>query len=241
MYFIYLLAALAVAGIGVLVRRRSAGMGNALMLAGCLGCVAAVGWLVRSTLFTPGFEVPSRAHSVVGFFLASQTQAAIAGKKGTVVLVMPRAFKADTAESYANTFRGPFLRGHPEWEAEVATVDLRKVNNPGTIPPEIFRQVTEKFPNAIAYVSFAGAPSGLETIFPPNAIPPVFVFDQSGTTNWFGELVQHRIRSVIVPRRDIDPKMMESVAGMPGEVFPQLYHLATPENAREIAARLATR
>jgi hypothetical protein len=244
MYFLLLVVALAVAGIGWGIRGRSVLWGQGLIAVGCVGCLALIGWQVRESLFPADAKPPNRAHSVVGFFLANQTQREIAGQRGSVVLVLPpvSALAAETAETYANAFRAPLLRGHPEWEVQIATLEApAKDVKTGTFPLAAFKQVVAKFPGALAFVCFAGVPAGIETLFPPDqlTVPPVFVFDAGGTTNWVPALVQHRIRSVIVPRPDVNPAEMSGIAGLPGEIFGRLYYLATPETAEQVAAKLA--
>jgi hypothetical protein len=244
MYFLSLLVALAVAGIGWVIRRRSALWGQGLIAVGCVGCLAAIGWQVRQSLFPADARPPSRANSIVGFFLATQTQREIAGQRGTVVLIMPptSALDAETAETYVNAFRAPLLRGHPELEVQIATLEAPARNaKAGTIPLAAFKQAVAKFPGALAFVCFTGVPADIETLFPPDqpTVPPVFVFDAAGTTNWVHALAQHRIRSVIVPRPDVNPAAMNGIAGLPGEIFGRLYYLATPETAEQIAEKLA--
>jgi hypothetical protein len=243
-YFLSLLVALAVAGTGCLLRRRSLAWGNGLILLGCVGCIAAIAWQVRTTLAPADAKVPNRAHTAVGFCLATQTQRDISGQRGTVVLVMPpsSALDSETAETYANTFRGPLLRGHPELDVQIATLEApAKEAKAGTIPAAAFKRVISKFPGALAFVCFAGIPTDFGNLFPTDgpAAPPVFVFDAHGTTNWVQPLLHHRIRSVIVPRPDVEPGKASSITGLPGEVFGQLYYLATPETAEQVAAKLA--
>ena len=244
MYFLFLALALAVAGVGWSLRERSALWGQGLIIVGCVGCLAAIGWQVRQTLLPADAKPPNRAHAVVGFFLANQTQREIAGQSGTVVLILPptSALAAETAETYANSFRAPLLRGHPEWEVQVANLEApTREAKAGTIPLAAFKQVVAKYPKALAFVCIAGVPAGIETLFPSDqaTIPPLFVFDARGTTNWVPALVQHRIRSVIVPRPDVDLAAMGGIAGMPGEIFDQLYYLATAETAEQVAAKMA--
>jgi hypothetical protein len=241
-YSLLVLAALAVAGIGCFLRRRSNLLGSCLIGIGCVGCVAVIGWQVRQTLFPASMHVASRAHRVVGFCLASLIQREIAGRQGTVLLLLPpkSALDGETAETYANSLRGPLLRGHPELEVQVATLDApAKEAKAGTISLAAFKSVMLKSPGALAFVSYAGVPANFGTLFPSDgpASAPVFVFDAGGTTNWVQPLVQHRIRSVIVPRPDADPA---KASGLPGEIFGQLYYLATAENAAEVAAKLAS-
>jgi hypothetical protein len=240
-YFLCVLATLAVAGIGGLVRRRVALLGNGLIVVGCIGCVGVLGWQVRQTLFPAGMHLASRAHRVVGFCLASQIQRELSGQHGTVMLLLPpsSALDGETAETYANSLRGPLLRGHPELEVQVATLDApAREAKAGTIPLAAYKTVLSKFPGTLAFVCYASVPADFGTLFPPDgpAAPPVFVFDAGGTTNWVQPLVQRRIRSVIVPRPDADPS---KASGVPGEIFGQLYYLATPETAEQIAGKLA--
>ena len=243
-YFLFLALALAVAGVGWGIRGRSALWGQVLIAVGCIGCLAAIGWQVRQTMFPADAKTPNRAHAVVGFFLANQTQRDIAGRSGTVVLILPpkSALPAETAETYVNSFRAPLLRGHSEWEVQVFNLEApAKEVKAGRIPVAAFKQVIAKYPNALAFVCIAGVPPGIETLFPPDqaTVPPLFVFDAGGTTNWVPALVQHRIRSVIVPRPDVDAATMGGIAGMPGEIFDRLYYLATAETAEQVAAKLA--
>jgi hypothetical protein len=240
-YFLFVLAALAVAGIGCFLRRRSTLWGRGLIVLGCIGCVAVTGWQVRQTLFPAGMHVATHAHRVVGFCLASLAQREIAGQHGTVVLLLPPASALDgeTPETYADSLRGPLRWGHPELEVQVATLEApAKEAKAGTIHLAAFKSAMSKFPGALAFVSYASVPADFGTLFPPEgpAAPPVFVFDGKGTTNWVRPLVQRRIRSVIVPRPDADPA---KASGRSGEIFGQLYYLAVPETAEQVAAKLA--
>lgn len=236
LYFICILAALGVAGLGWSLRNRSTGISQTLIALGCVGCVAAIGWQVRATMFPADAKPPNRAHSVVGFFLASAVQRDIMGQRGSVVVLLPGDLDDETAEGYVNSFRAPLLRGHPEWEVQTSTID--KTEKGASIPAESFKQVLAKHPNAVAFVSFSGTPSELESTLARKSVP-VLVFDPRASTNWVADLVQRRIRSVIVPRPDVDPASAAGVAGLPGEIFGKLYYLATPENAEQIAAKLA--
>jgi hypothetical protein len=244
-YFLLLAAALAVAGAGWAIRRRAAALGQGLIVLGCVGLLAGIGWQVRQNLFGGDAQQPKRAHAVVSFFLASQTQREISGQRGTVVLVFPPTsmLDAETAESYANAFRAPLLRGHPEWEIQIATLEASaKAARSGTIPLATFQQLVTKFPGALAFVCFAGVPAGLETLsLPGTKAPPWFLFDPAGGTNWLMALKLNRIRSVIVPRPDVNPEKAGGIAGMPGEIFSRLYYLATPENAEQIVANLGAK
>ncbi|HEY9171911.1 MAG TPA: hypothetical protein VI136_06475 [Verrucomicrobiae bacterium] len=244
-YFLLLLAAFAVAGVGWAVRRRSALCGQVLIGLGCVGCLAVVGWQVRQSLFPADAKPPSRAHAVVSFYLASQTQREIAGQRGTVVVILPPASQldAETAENYVNALRAPLLRGHPELELEIARLNVpAKAAKTGTLPLAAFQQVVAQYPKALAFVCYASVPPDIESLFPtdPQTMPPFFLFDPLRGTNWLGALKQNHIRCVIVPRPDVNPAQTASVSGMPGEIFGQFYLMATPANATQIATTLAS-
>jgi len=239
MYLIILLCSFAAAGIGLAVRRRSSGLGQGLIIAGCIGCVAAIGWQVRSTMFTAESGLPKRAHLVVGATMASGVQSAIYGQRGAVVMVFPKSLSDSTVESYADALGGLLLRGHREWDLEVTKVDVpSKELKAGTLSQDKFKQVMAQYPKAIAFVSFAGVPAGVETLFPAGAIPPIFVYDGTRGESWVEPLKQRRLRAVVVPRPEANFDKAEDMSGPAGEVFAQLYYMATPENAAEIAAKL---
>ena len=89
-------------------------------------------------------------------------------------------------------------------------------------------------------VSYAGVPADFETLFSAGQpkIPPFYVFDPEGTTNWLGALKAGRIRAVVLPRPGVDPRGRETIAGMPETIFERFYLLATPANADQVAASL---
>jgi hypothetical protein len=240
-YYLLLLPALAVAGVGWVARRRFAMPGQMLMVLGCLGCVAVMGWQVRQTIFPPAATAMNRAQTVVSFYLANQTQQAIAGRSGVVVLIFPprNLMSAEAARDYANAFSAPLLRGHPEWQ--VQSVTLAAPAKGAGISLASFQQAIAKHPNAIAYVSYAPVAADIGELFPggPSGAP-FFLFDPEGGVNWLSALKQGRIRSVIVPRPGINLDAHAGIAGDPGGIFNQLYFIATPANADHIAAQLAT-
>lgn len=244
MYFLLLSSALAVAGLGWLLRRRFAAPGQTLMVLGIVGCVAVLIWQVRQSVFPPAVKMPNRAHAVVSFFLANQIQQAVAGQRGTIVVLLPppSLVDAETAQTYANTLSAPLLRGHPELDVQVITLESAgKAANPGSIPATAFKQAIEKSPRALAFASYAGVPPDATTLFPlnpPNT--PFFVFDPVGSTNWLAAVKQGRIRSVIVPRPGVNAASQGGIAGDPGYIFSQLYLMVTAANADETAALLGS-
>jgi len=241
-YFLVLLPAFMVAGLGWWVRRKSELWGQVLLTLGCLGCLGVMGWQIRQSLFAPAPKIPNRAHAVVSFFLASQTQQAVAGRSGLVVLIFPppAMLDEDAAQSYAGTFSAPLLRGHPELEVQVVRLaPPAKGHSRRMLPLASFQDAIAKFPNALAYVAYAPVPPDIGELFPPGPTPPFFLFDPDGVPNWLTGLKQGRIRSVIVPRPGVTVATAVGVAGGPNDIFGQLYLMATPANADRVAAQLA--
>jgi len=242
-YFLWLLPALAVGGLGCLLRRRSAFWGQALIVLGCLGCAGILAWQVRESLFSSASKPPNRAHAVVSFYLANQTLRDMAGRRGSVVLIFPpkSVLDQETAESYANAFTPLLLRGHPELDVQVARLEApAKAAKSANAPLAAFKQVVARFPGALAFVSYAGVPADLDQLFGPDqpSAFPFCAFDPAGTATWLSALKQGRIRFVIVPRPGVNPAAGAALAGPPGEIFDQLYLLATPETADQVAAQL---
>jgi hypothetical protein len=104
-----------------------------------------------------------------------------------------------------------------------------------------YQQALARFPNALAFVSYASVPADIAELFPAeqSARPPFFLFDPDRTLNWLTALKKGRIRSVIVPRPGVDLAKGAGVVGGPGELFGQFYLMATPANADQVAAQLA--
>ncbi len=242
-YYLLLLPGLAVIGIGLLLRRRAPALGQTGLILGCVVCLAAFLWQVRQSFFPESAKVPSRAHAVVGYYLANQVQALVAGRSGRIVVILPATSAADAGEEYAGPFSAPLLRGHPELTVEVVRLETqRKGTGPAGVDSAAFKNAVAKMPNSLAYVSYAGVPPNLETLFPPSESSlAFFVFDPKAGTDWVAPLKKGIIRSVIVPRTDVDQKAMSGIAGLPGEVFDQLYWLATPANADSVGTRLAAK
>jgi len=140
-YFLILLPALALAAIGALLRRRSPGAAQALILLGCIGSLGVMVWQVRQSLFQPGAKPPDRAHSIVSFYLANQAMRDTEGRSGTVVLLFPprHLLDAEAAAAYANAFEPLLLRGHPELKVE--SITLETPANAREIPAAAFKQV----------------------------------------------------------------------------------------------------
>lgn len=245
-YFLLLLAAFTVAGVGWLVRRNSQFWGQTLLVLGCVGCLAVMVWQVRQTLFPPAPKPTNRAHAVVSYYLASQTQQEIIGRSGVVAVVFPppSIMSAEDVETYGNAFSAPLLRGRPELRVEIITLEppaKGKGNTSGGVSLAGLKQAVAKTPNALAYVIYAPVPADIGELFSPGSTattPPCFLFDPDGGVNWLTALKQGRIRSVIVPRPGVELAKGTGVVGGPGELFGQFFFLATPANADQIAGQL---
>lgn len=242
-YYLLLLPGLVVVVLGLVVRRRAAAWGQGLLLAGCAICLGAFGWQVRQSFYVNVPKVPSRANTVVGYRFAMQLQAMLAGRTGKVVVLLPASLSAEAAESTAGAFSAPLLRGHPELSVEVVRLESPKhgASSPA-VDGAAFKHTLEKFADALAFVSYAGVPADMEKLF--TAAPPrgvLLVYDPDGSANWLTPLKQKLILTVVVPRPDVDAAAAAGIAGLPGDIFDQLYWQATSPNADVIAARLSAR
>ncbi len=240
MYFLFLLPVLALAGIGILVRRRAELWGNILIGVACAGCVGLIVWQARETVFAGDNRIPPQDAIALNSVLTGVVQQELRGRGGAVLLVFPdeKVLKEEALENYRNSFRGIFLRGHPELSVETARL---KPAAKGASPTAAeLKTLISQTPKVIAVVSYAGVASDIDQAFAVGAAgdPLFFVFDPQGTTSWLGALKRGVVRCVIVPRPDVDPAAQAGMAGMPAENFGKLYMMATPGNADQIAARL---
>jgi hypothetical protein len=146
---------------------------------------------------------------------------------------------ADTEQSYEEGFVLPLRHGRGKLHLKALRLEGGN-HDPGQ-GLSAFRQALAQAQEALAIVSYAGAPAGFETLFSAGQpkIAPLYIFDPEGTTNWLSALKQGRVRSVIVPRPATNPSVRAGLAGPPGEIFDQLYLLATPETADQVAAQLS--
>ena len=240
--FLWLLPALAVGGLGYLVRRRSAFWGQALILVACLGCLGILAWQVSENLFSSASKPPDRAHAVVSFYLANQALRDVAGRRGSVVLIFPpkSVLDPETAESYANAFTPLFLRGRPNSTSR--SPGWRRRPKPPSQPALPWPRLSRSPPGSRLRWLSSPTPACRRTLTsssrPTKRRPCLLRFRPRCTTAWLSPLKQGRIRSVIVPRPGVNPAAGAGLAGPPGEIFDQLYLLATPDTADQVAAQL---
>jgi hypothetical protein len=240
MPYLLLLAALVVSGVGVWMSRRWRVLGQIMMGLGGLGLIGVLAFQVRQNLFPPQPKMPNRCNVAVSYCLANCLLGDLAGQSGNVVLLFPprRLMDADTEQSYEEGFVLPLRHGGGK--LHLKALRLEGGNHDAGQGLSAFRQALVQAQEALAIVSYAGAPAGFETLFSAGQpkIAPLYIFDPEGTTNWLSVLKRGLIRSVIVPRPGISPAAAASLAGPPGEIFDQLYLLATPETADQVAAQL---
>jgi hypothetical protein len=237
--YIFIALAIVLAAAGFLMRKKSYIAGQIMIVVGCLGCAGVLLWQLRENVFTPAGQGPDRGQAVVSYYLATQVLGEVADKQGAVFLFFPpeSVLDSETVGTYAGTF-SRVLRGFPDLKVETRTLDVpSRAAKAGQIPLSTFQQAASNTPSAVALVSFAGVPADIEKFFPGESPGGVgmFVFDPWGTTNWLGPLKNGRVRSVIVPRPGVRHRAGTEVSGEPREVFNQLYLMATPVTADNIA------
>ena len=235
-----LVAALVVSGVGVWMSRHWRVWGQVMMGLGGLGLIGVLALQVRQAVFSPQPKMPNRHEMAVSYGLANCLLGDLAGQSGSVVLLFPqrRLMDADTERSYEEGFTPP-LR-HARGILHVRALRLEGGDHDAGHGLAAFKQALAQAQDALAVVSYAGVPADFDTLFsdgqPP--IPPFYVFDPDGSTNWLGALKAGRIRAVVLPRPGVDPRGREAIAGMPATILERFYLLATPANADQVAASL---
>jgi hypothetical protein len=240
MTLLLLLAALVMAGVGIWMSRRWRVLGQVMMALGGLGLVGVVALEVRQYVFSPQPKMPGRREMAVSYCLANCLLGDLAGQSGSVVLLFPqrRLMDADTEQSYEEGFLPPLRHGHGMLRLKALRLEGGERNAGQAL--SAFKEALAQAQEALAIVSYAGVPADFETLISAGQpkIPPLYVFDPRGTTNWLAALKNGRIRVVVLPRPGVDPRSGAAIAGMPDAVFEQCYLLATPANADQVAASL---
>ena len=242
MTLLLLLAALVISGVGVWISRRWRVMGQAMMALGGLGLIGVLVVQVRQNLFLSQPKPPGRCEMAVSACLANCLVRDLSAQSGTVVLLFPqrRFMDADTEQSYEAGFTLPLRHGHGNLHLKALRLEAEK--GKAGYDLSAFRQAMEQAQDALAVISYAGAPTGFEILFsgqPKSAL--IYVFDPDGTTNWLAALKEGHVRAVVLPRPGVDPRGRGAIAGMPQTIFDQFYLLATTEAADQVAAQLDKR
>lgn len=135
---------------------------------------------------------------------------------------------ANSEQSYEEGFTLPLRHGHGNIHLKALHIEATK--GKAGYDLSAFKQVMEQAKDALAIVSYAGAPTGFETLFAGQPKPaPFYVFDPDGTTNWLAALKAGLIRAVVLPRPGAGSSDREAVTGMPQAIFERFYLLVTPE------------
>lgn len=233
-------AALVAAGFAV--RRRAFILGQGLIVAGCAACAGCLIWQLRQNVLAPSGKGPDRNQALVSYFLAGQVLREAGGRQGAIALLFPpeSAMDAESVGTYSGTF-SRVLRGASGLQTRTIALDAPpRAARSGNIPLEAFQQAISNAASAVAFVSFAGVPAGIDPILPAPepGRPKWYVFDPWGTTNWLAALKKGSIHAVIVPRPGVRLESAPEASGEPQEAFQRLYLMATPATADRIAGEL---
>ena len=196
------------AGVGVWTSRRWRVLGQVMMGLGGLGLIGVVALEVRQYVFSPQPKMPDRCQIAVSYCLANCLLGDLASQSGSVVLLFPqrRLMDADTEQSYEEGFIPPLRHGHGILRLKALRLEGGDRDAGRTL--SAFKQALAQAQEALAVVSYAGVPADFETLFSAGQlrIPPLYVFDHQGTTNWLAALKEGRIRAVVLPRPGVDPR-----------------------------------
>ena len=210
------------------------------MVVGGVCLLTTVGIQVRGNFIRPRSETPARCKLAVAVCLGNCVLGDLAGQSGTVILLFPPRSLMDANEerSYEDGFALPMRHGHGMLHLKALHLEAEKGERVCGLAA--FRKALGQAPDALAYVSYAGAPAGFDTLFsvaqPKTA--PFYVFDAQGTTNWLGPLKGGQVRVVVLPRPGVDLSAREAATGRPDAILEQFYLLALPATADQIVAQL---
>ncbi len=225
--WVYYLICFFIAGLGYGLRSKSAPVGNGLAAIGAL--VAVILMISDFAKEFSGSNQVDRYQGVVGYMMGQNFLRMVPEKSGEVALIFPpdEAYSTEALDSLFDTFARVLMPfGGLKIKDASLEVDADDARN-GQIPAAVFNQALADFPNAIAYVSFAGAPSddsSLNVWESDGDIPakPFFVYDPAGTENWRKPLENGKIALVIRPKPGVD-RGGDKVAGPPNEIFDKYF------------------
>jgi len=229
----YLLLALAavVSMAGVSIRRSKPTPSAVLIGAGAVLALAAIGWNVFVNVLDGGERKTDRFHSAVGYVMANRAIPSLAGKKGVVCMLMPKdsATTPEANDGLYEAFARVMLPLGLEFKEATVETNARKLGS-GAIPLEAFDEAAGQVPGAVAYVSFAGAPAGLENSALLKGAAPLFIFDPAGSANWEPALKAGKVAFVVVPKAA--PDANAPISGPPEQIFKAHFEVVTPQSPK---------
>lgn len=234
--WVYYLICLGVVGLGYGLKSKSAQAGNGIA---AVGTLVALGLMISDFAreFSGSGKV-DRYQGVVGYMMGQNFLRMVPAKTGEVVLIFPpdAAYSTDALDSLFDTF-ARVLQPFSGLEIKDVSVEVKASDaREGNIPAAAFDQALSEFPNAMAYVSFAGTPSDgadlkvwTTTANGEEGVrKPFFVYDPAGTENWRKPLEAGHIALVIRPKPGVEHDG-EKVIGPPNEIFDQFFEYVRPE------------
>ncbi|PYI84778.1 MAG: hypothetical protein DME26_12730 [Verrucomicrobia bacterium] len=235
-YFLILFGFLGLGVAGWVLVHRGRAAGQIVMTIGCIGAFTLLARELYLNVFMSSPKAPDRYHAIVAYMMGHQVAGELGDQRGQVMVILP-------PESTVNNFARVLA---PFSGLELKQAALRPGTDPaknGATSLEAFEQAIGVAPNALAYVSFAGAPTALEklSLFKKENPPALFVYDPTGGNNWAEPLKKRLIRRVIVARPQLAPTKGKAMAASPDELFQRYFLWATPETADEIAEQLRDR
>ena len=241
-YFLWLFAGLALAVTGLVARRHRRHVGGVMVGLGTIVCLAAIGWQVRTFVFSPASPAIDRYHATVAYFLAQGVLEETRTFAGPVYLLLPpdRRGNQRQLDSLFDTFARVFAPVPDLVVRDVVVAASEREIRGGKVTAAAFSQALAAATGAVACVSFVGWPADFEPPSPGPATrrPLLFVFDPSGGTAWRVPLARGQLRRVIVPRPDADAPGRAGPTGPPDELFERYFLLARPGNADAVARQL---
>jgi hypothetical protein len=238
-----LLLTLAIAGLGWWFSRRWLNAGRVLMVLGGLGMIGVIALQLRQNVFTSEPKAPDASAMAVSSGLASCLLGDSGAHNGSIVLLFPqrRLMDENTERSYEEGFSSSLRHVRPPPRLRAALLEGGSRDTGEKLLA--FKRALAQAEDATAIVSFAGTPSGFDSLFSEGQpkIAPMYVFDSEGTTNWLGALKEGHVRAVVLRRPGVDPREQHAARGRPEALFKQFYLLATPETADQVVAQLSKR
>lgn len=244
-YFLILFGFLGLGVAGWVLVHRWRAAGQIVMTIGCIGAFTLLARELYLNVFMSSPKAPDRYHAIVAYMMGHQVAGELGDQRGQVMVILPpeSTVKSDVLDTLFDNFARVLA---PFSGLELKQAALRPGTDPaknGATSLEAFEQAIGVAPNALAYVSFAGAPTALEklSLFKKENPPALFVYDPTGGNNWAEPLKKRLIRRVIVARPQLAPTKGKAMAASPDELFQRYFLWATPETADEIAEQLRDR